>query len=52
MSLLNAFATAMLPLRLLVAGPLSDALGVQAWYVVGGIFCDAARRRARRPCLV
>lgn len=39
MSLLNAFATAMSPLSLLVAGPLSDAVGVQVWYIVGGISC-------------
>ena len=39
MSLLNAFAAAMSPLSLLVAGPLSDALGVQVWYIAGGILC-------------
>ncbi|MCS7060779.1 MAG: MFS transporter [Anaerolineae bacterium] len=41
MSLLNALATATSPLSLLAAGPLSDAFGVQGWYVVGGILCIA-----------
>jgi len=38
-SLINAGATAMMPLSLLIAGPLSDALGMRAWYVGGGIAC-------------
>lgn len=39
MSLLNAGATAMSPLSLLVAGPVSDWLGVRTWYLVGGSAC-------------
>lgn len=39
MSLLNTFATAMSPLSLLVAGPLSDAVGAQVWYIAGGMAC-------------
>ncbi len=29
----------MAPLGLLVAGPLADSLGIQAWYIVGGLLC-------------
>jgi DHA3 family macrolide efflux protein-like MFS transporter len=36
MSLVNSIAAAMTPLGLLVAGPLSDAFGVQLWYWVAG----------------
>ncbi len=32
---------AMMPLSLVVAGPVSDAVGVQAWFVVGGLVCVA-----------
>jgi DHA3 family macrolide efflux protein-like MFS transporter len=39
MSLIGALAGAVTPLSLLVAGPIADAIGVQAWYVVGGIVC-------------
>jgi DHA3 family macrolide efflux protein-like MFS transporter len=35
-SLLNAGATAMMPLSLLIAGPVSDALGIRFWFVLGG----------------
>ncbi len=38
-SLLNAGATAMVPLSLLVAGPISDWLGVRIWYLIGGGLC-------------
>jgi DHA3 family macrolide efflux protein-like MFS transporter len=41
MSLANAAATAASPLSLLVAGPVADAIGVQAWYLVGGLTCVA-----------
>jgi len=41
MSLIGALAAAISPLSLLVAGPVADALGIQAWYVVGGIVCFA-----------
>ncbi len=38
-SLVNSGATAMMPLSLLIAGPVADALGVRVWYLVGGIAC-------------
>lgn len=38
-SLIGAGATAMMPLSLLVAGPVVDALGVRFWYIVGGSIC-------------
>lgn len=41
MSLIGAGSVAMTPLSLLVAGPVADALGVQAWYVIGGVLCVA-----------
>lgn len=39
MSLLGSGATAISPLGLLIAGPLSDTLGIQVWYWVGGMIC-------------
>lgn len=41
MSLLQAGAMAMSPLSLLVAGPVADAVGVQTWYLIGGVLCAA-----------
>jgi len=41
MSLIGSGAAAMMPLSLLIAGPLADALGVRVWYVVGGLACAA-----------
>ena len=38
-SLIGAGATAMMPLSLLVAGPISDWLGVRVWFVFGGSVC-------------
>ncbi len=38
-SMLGAGASAMAPLGLLVAGPLSDWLGVESWYLISGIMC-------------
>ena len=38
-SLLGAGATAMMPLSLLVAGPISDAVGIRFWYIFGGSVC-------------
>ena len=38
-SLINAGATAMMPISLLIAGPVSDWLGVRVWYVFGGAVC-------------
>lgn len=39
MSLINSAATAMTPLSLAVAGPVSDAIGIRAWFVFGGMVC-------------
>lgn len=39
MSLVNSAATAISPLGLLIAGPLSDALGIQVWFWAGGLIC-------------
>lgn len=39
MSLLVSGATAISPLGLLIAGPLSDALGIQVWFWAGGLIC-------------
>ncbi len=38
-SLISAGATAMMPISLMVAGPISDWLGVRVWYVFGGSVC-------------
>jgi MFS transporter, DHA3 family, macrolide efflux protein len=38
-SLIGAGATAMMPLSLLIAGPISDWLGVRTWYLFGGVAC-------------
>jgi DHA3 family macrolide efflux protein-like MFS transporter len=38
-SLIQSAASAMMPLSLLVAGPVADAVGVRAWYLVGGAAC-------------
>ncbi len=36
-ALISAGVTAMMPAGLLMAGPLGDALGVRAWYLIAGI---------------
>lgn len=41
MALIGALTAAISPLSLLVAGPIADALGVQVWYLVGGVVCFA-----------
>lgn len=38
-TLLQSAASAMSPLSLAVAGPVADTIGVQAWYIVGGLVC-------------
>jgi len=38
-SLISAGAAAMMPTSLLIAGPVSDWLGVHVWYVFGGAVC-------------
>ena len=37
MSLTNSAATAMTPLGLLIAGPVSDLIGIRTWYWIAGI---------------
>jgi MFS transporter, DHA3 family, macrolide efflux protein len=39
MSLIMSAATAMTPLSLMVAGPVSDAIGIRAWFWFGGLIC-------------
>lgn len=41
LALIQSGATAMMPLSLLLAGPLADAVGVRVWYVAGGLLCAA-----------
>jgi DHA3 family macrolide efflux protein-like MFS transporter len=38
-ALVNSAASAMTPLGLLIAGPVSDAIGVRAWYWISGLLC-------------
>ena len=38
-SLLGAGATAMMPLSLLVSGPIADQFGIRFWFVFGGVVC-------------
>lgn len=38
-TLTGSLSTAMTPLSLLVAGPVADLLGIQSWYIVGGLLC-------------
>jgi DHA3 family macrolide efflux protein-like MFS transporter len=39
MSLIGSAATAMTPLSLAVAGPVSDFVGIRTWYIFGGVAC-------------
>lgn len=39
MSLIGSAATAIAPLGLLIAGPLSDAFGIRVWFWMGGLIC-------------
>jgi len=38
-SLIQSASLAMMPLSLLLAGPIADKLGVRVWYVAGGVLC-------------
>lgn len=38
-TLLGSAATAMMPIGLAIAGPLSDRFGIQTWFIVGGVAC-------------
>ena len=39
MSLIGSGSAAMMPLSLLLAGPLADAVGIRTWYILGGVIC-------------
>ena len=41
LGLIQSGCTAMMPLGLVAAGPLADAIGVSAWLLGGGILCSA-----------
>lgn len=41
-SLISTFAGLAMPIGLAVAGPLSDAVGIQTWFIIGGIFMSLA----------
>lgn len=38
-SLLSSVGTAIVPLGLMIAGPVADRVGIQAWFLLGGILC-------------
>ena len=38
-SLIGSVSAAMTPLGLIIAGPLADHLGVQSWFIIGGVVC-------------
>ncbi|MES0360029.1 MAG: MFS transporter [Anaerolineales bacterium] len=38
-TLIGSLGSAMAPLGLIIAGPVADAIGVQSWYVIGGVAC-------------
>lgn len=38
-TLIGSVSSAMAPIGLLIAGPVADALGVQSWYILGGLVC-------------
>jgi DHA3 family macrolide efflux protein-like MFS transporter len=38
-TLIGSVSAAMAPIGLLIAGPVADRLGVQSWYIIGGVVC-------------
>jgi MFS transporter, DHA3 family, macrolide efflux protein len=38
-ALLRSVGTGMAPIGLMIAGPVTDLIGVQAWFLVGGVMC-------------
>jgi DHA3 family macrolide efflux protein-like MFS transporter len=38
-TVINSLCSAMMPLSLAIAGPVADAVGVQPWFVMGGVLC-------------
>ena len=47
LTLIGSAATAMMPISLLIAGPISDRFGIRAWYIVGGGLCALVALLAR-----
>jgi DHA3 family macrolide efflux protein-like MFS transporter len=45
-TLIGSACSAMSPIGMAIAGPVADVLGVQAWYVVGGLVCILLSVRA------
>jgi DHA3 family macrolide efflux protein-like MFS transporter len=39
MGVVNSLAMLMTPLSLIIAGPVSDAIGIRTWYWVAGLLC-------------
>ena len=38
-SLLSSVGTGIVPLGLMIAGPVADQVGIQAWFLLGGVLC-------------
>jgi len=38
-SLLSSVGTGIAPLGLMIAGPVADRVGIQAWFLIGGVLC-------------
>jgi len=38
-SLLSSVGTGIVPIGLMIAGPVADQVGIQAWFLLGGILC-------------
>jgi DHA3 family macrolide efflux protein-like MFS transporter len=39
MSLIGSMATAVTPLSLAIAGPVSDLAGIRSWFIFAGVVC-------------
>jgi DHA3 family macrolide efflux protein-like MFS transporter len=39
LSLLSSLAAGMSPIGLIIAGPISDQVGIQSWFILGGVIC-------------
>ncbi len=38
-ALMSSVGTAMVPLGLMIAGPISDHFSIQSWFLMGGLIC-------------
>ena len=38
-SLLSSVGTGIAPIGLMIAGPVADRVGIQAWFLLGGVLC-------------